>query len=358
MSIDVREIRQVAAIAREGGFAKAAKALHISQPALSRSIQKVEREAGFRIFERGREGALLTDAGRSFMRQAGDILSLADNLERELALIKGLDTGDLYIGAGVFAGNLLLGEALAPFARRHTQVRIRVLNDQPDTLIHRLRRRELDIVIADPEWIKPATDVAQIAMNDHRGYLMVRAGHPLLGKRTVPVSDLVDYPLVTMGIAPNRLAQMGRHLKGVEADRHRQIERWPPTISVNSITTMKTMVAHSDAVTMVSLKMVRHELDRGELAVLPLSLPWLKTHFAVMHLAHRTLTPLAEAVKKSILAEDQKVLKMERALAAQWFKAPKAKRGTRPAPAKASAAAAPRADKTAEAGRVRVSDEG
>jgi DNA-binding transcriptional LysR family regulator len=330
MSIDVREIRQVAAVASEGGFAKAAKVLHISQPALSRSIQEVERKAGFRIFERGRQGALLTDAGRSFMRQAGDILSLADNLERELTLIKGLDTGDLYIGAGVFAGNLLLGEALAPFARRHTQVRIRVLNDQPDTLIHLLRRRELDIVVADPEWIKPATDVAQITMNEHRGYLIVRAGHPLLGMRKIPVSDLVDYPLVTMGIAPNRIAQMGRHLKGVEAAQHKLIERWPQAIAVNSITSMKTTVANSDAVTMVSLKMVRHELDRKELAVLPLSLPWLKTHFAVMHLTHRTLSPLAEAVTKSIIAEDKNALKMERALAARWFKAPKGRRGAGP----------------------------
>jgi len=331
MSIDVREIRQVATVASEGGFAKAAKVLHISQPALSRSIQEVERKAGFRIFERGREGALLTDAGRSFMRQAGDILTLADNLDRELALIKGLDTGDLYIGAGVFAGNLILGEALSPFARAHTQVRIRVVNDQPDTLIHRLRRRELDIVVADPEWIKPATDVAEIKLSDHQGYLIVRAGHPLLEKKSIQVGDLVNYPLVTMGIAPNRIAQMGRHLKGVEAAQHKLIERWPQAISVNSITSMKTIVAHSDAVTMVSLKMVFHELDRQELAVLPLSLPWLKPHFAIMHLTHRTLSPLAEAVTKSIIAEDAKVLKMERALAARWCKTPKARRGEMPA---------------------------
>lgn len=327
MSIEVREIRQVATVASEGGFAKAAKVLHISQPALSRSIQEVERKVGFQIFERGREGALLTDAGRAFMRQAGEILSLSDNLERELALIKGLDTGDLHVGAGVFAGNLFLGEALAPFARRHTHVRIRVLNDQPDILIHRLRRRELDIVVADPEWIKPATDVAQITLNDHQGHLIVRAGHPLLAKRNIQVGDLPDYPLVTMGIAPNRIAQMGRQLKGVDAAQHKLIERWPQTIAVNSITAMKAVVANSDAVTMISLKMVRHELDRKELAVLPLSLPWLKADFAVMHLTHRTLSPLAEAVTESIIAEDAKTIKLENALAARWLKVPKARRG-------------------------------
>lgn len=320
MIIDVREMRQVAAIAKEGGFAKAAKVLHISQPALSRSIQEVERKVGFRIFERGREGALLTDAGRSFLRQAGDILVLAENFERDLALIKGLNIGDLYIGSGVFASHQYVAEALAPFARQHTKVRIRVINDQPDSLIHRLRRRELDIVVADPSWIKPATDITQIALNEHKGYLIVRGGHPLLEKRPVTASDLVAYPLVTMGIAPNRISQMGRSLTGVEAEEHKLIAKWPPAISVNSITSMKTIVAHSDAVTMVSLKMVRHELDHKELAVLPVRFPWLKTHFAVMHLTHRTLSPLAEAVTKSILAEDENALKMERELAAKWVK--------------------------------------
>ncbi len=322
MSVDVREIRQVAMVATEGGFARAAKVLHISQPALSRSIQEVERKVGFRIFERGREGALLTDAGRSFLRQAGDILAMVDNFDRELALIKGHDTGDLYIGAGVFAGNLFLGEALAPFARRHTQVRIRVLNNQPDTLIHQLRRREVDIVVADPEWIKPATDVAQIKLNDHHGHLIVRAGHPLLAQKNIQVGDVADYPLVTMGVAPTRIAKMGEHLKDVEAARHNLFAHWPQTISVNSITLMKAIVAHSEAVTMISLKMVRHELALKELAVLPLSLPWLKVDFAIMHLTHRTLSPLAEAVTKSIIAEDEAAVGVERALAARWCNVP------------------------------------
>ncbi|HMP73534.1 MAG TPA: substrate-binding domain-containing protein, partial [Kiritimatiellia bacterium] len=255
-----------------------------------------------------------------------DILALADNLERELALIKGHDTGDLYVGAGVFAGHHIMAEALAPFARQNTSVRIRLINDQPDTLIHRLRRRELDIAVADPSWIKPATDITEIKLNEHQAFLIVRREHPLLEKRNIEVCDLVAYPLVTMVISPNRLAQMGRDLKGAEAGPHKLIASWPPAISVNSVTSMKTIVANSDAVTIVSLKMVHHELDRKELAVLPLPLPWLKTHFAVMHLTHRALSPLAEAVTKSIIAADKNALEMERALAARWCKSPKGRR--------------------------------
>jgi len=327
MTIDVREMRQVAAIASEGSFAKAAKVLHISQPALSRSIQEVERKAGFRLFDRGREGALLTDSGRAFMRQASDLLALADGMARELALIKGLDTGDLIIGAGVYVSDMFVGEALAPFARLDTQVRIRLLNDLPDVLTHRLRRREVDIVVADPAWIDPVTEIKQTTLSRHQGYLVVRRGHPLLGRRNLLAGDVLPYPLVTMGLMPNRIAKMGRHLAGAEAGMHKLLEKWRPTIAVNSITSMKTIVAHSDAITIVTLKMVRHELARRELAVLPLHFSWLGTSFAVMHLAHRTLSPLAAAVMASIVAEDGKLLELERELAARWLKVPTNRRG-------------------------------
>ncbi|HMO49521.1 MAG TPA: LysR family transcriptional regulator [Kiritimatiellia bacterium] len=329
MTIDVREMRQVAAIASEGSFAGAAKVLHMSQPALSRSIQEVERKAGFRLFDRGRDGAMLTDAGRAFMQQASDILALADGMERELALIKGLDTGDLFIGAGVYVSDMFVGEALAPFARFDTKVRIRLLNDLPDVLIHRLRRREVDIVVADPAWLNPATEIKQITLSRHQGYLVVRHGHPLLGRRNLAAGDLVRYPLVSMPLMPNRIALMGQHLKGAEAGVHKLLEKWRPTIAVNSITSMKTIVADSDAITIVSLKMVRHELARRELVVLPLQFPWLGTNFAIMHLAHRTLSPLAEAVMTSIVTEDGNLLELERKLATRWLKKPAGRRGGR-----------------------------
>jgi DNA-binding transcriptional LysR family regulator len=113
----------------------------------------------------------------------------------------------------------------------------------------------------------------------------------------------------------------------MDATEHKWIERWTPSITVNSITSMKTIVADSDHVMIVSLKMVRHELDRKELAVVPLFVSWLKTHFAVLHLTHRALSPDAEAVIQAIIAEDAKALEIEHALAARYFKKPARRRG-------------------------------
>jgi DNA-binding transcriptional LysR family regulator len=327
MSIQLREMRQVAAIAKEGSFAKAARVLHISQPALSRSIREVERKTGFRLFDREREGTFLTDAGLAFMHQASDILALADQMERQLTSLKADNTSYVHVGGGVYATDMSVAEALASYARQHARARIRLSNDFPDILIRQLRQREFDLIVIDPVYADGEPDIKKIAMNTHQGYLVVRSGHPLLSQKNLTMQDVVHYPLTTMPMVPNRIIRMGKHLSGMDATEHKLIERWAPSITVNSITSMKTIVADSDNVMIVSLKMVRHELDRKELAVVPLFVPWLKTHFAVLHLAQRTLSPGAEAVMQAIITEDANVLKIEHALEARYFKKPAPGRG-------------------------------
>jgi DNA-binding transcriptional LysR family regulator len=256
------------------------------------------------------------------MHQASDILALADHMEQQLTRLKEDNTGYVYVGGGVYATDMAVAEALASYARQHTRARISLSNDFPDILIRQLRQRELDLIVIDPVYADAEPDIQKIAMNTHQGYLVVRSGHPLLSQENLTMQDVVHHPLTTMPMVPNRIIRMGKHLSGKDATEHKSIERWAPSITVNSITSMKTIVAHSDTVMIVSLKMVRHELDRKELAVVPLFLPWLKTHFAVLHLAHRTLSPDAEAVMQAIITEDANVLEMEHALAARYFKQP------------------------------------
>jgi DNA-binding transcriptional LysR family regulator len=129
ISLDVRQLRQLLAIAAEGSFARAARSLYISQPALSRSIQEIERKIGFRLFDRGREGAHPTDAGQMVLYHAEAVIAAARDMDRELARIRGLGTGELRIGAGLFPTELFLGHAMAGFAGRGSDVRLRMINE-------------------------------------------------------------------------------------------------------------------------------------------------------------------------------------------------------------------------------------
>jgi DNA-binding transcriptional LysR family regulator len=82
---------------------------------------------------------------------------------------------------------------------------------------------------------------------------------------------------------------------------------------------MKDTVRSSDAVTILSLYMVRHELDRGELKVLPIALPWITTRFAFLSLSHRTLSPLAEALIQAAAAAASTVQEEEQRLRQRWI---------------------------------------
>jgi DNA-binding transcriptional LysR family regulator len=193
---------------------------------------------------------------------------------------------------------------MAGFAGRGSDVRLRMINEPAPELLRRLRKRELDLAVADPAWLENTTDVRAIPLSSYRGHFIVRPGHPLQSRRSVRVDDAATYPLITSTSVPPRIARMPMNGSSRNAKAHAVFARWAPTVSTDSIAMMKETVAASDAITILPRSLVHHELERRELAVLPISLPWLRASFAVMHLSHRTLSPLAEAFIRAVVDAD------------------------------------------------------
>ena len=279
----------------------------------------MERKTGLRLFERGRGGATPTDAGRMLLRHAETVTATAWDLQRELGLIRGLDTGGLRIGTGVFPPELFLGQALADLARHGRGICLRMVAGSAPDLLTLLRKRELDLLVADPAWLEKSTDVRVAEMSSHNAYLVVRAGHPLLEHPDLTLEQAAEYPLVTSPTVPPRVARLSTQGQSGHARMQALLGRWLPTIYTDSITIMKDTVRSSDAVTILSLYMIRHELDRGELKVLSISLPWVTTGFAFMYLSHRTLSPLAEALIQTATAAASVVQEEERRLHQRWI---------------------------------------
>lgn len=319
MDIELRMLRHATALVSEGSFAKAARALHLSQPALSRSIQEVERRAGARLFERSREGVTPTETGRVFLRHASEVMAAAGDMSHEMDLVRGLVKGELLIGAGVFPTELFLSQALARLIRPGSHARIRLLHDQAPVVLARLRRREIDLGVADASWLEADAEIAVTPLTAHPGRLFVRRGHPLLDKQTPTLEDVMAYPLVTTSTIPSRLAKLDHAAGGTDARLNKLLARWMPTVAVESVTMMKQVVMQSDGITILSLYLARHELPQGRLAVLPVPLPWLKGVFSILRLAHRSLSPLGEAFVKATIEADAEVQAEEQRLAQLWL---------------------------------------
>src|SRR5450755_949134 len=124
MDFEIRLLRCALALAEHRNFARAAKALHLSQPSLSRSIQGLEQQAGVQIFERNSRPLEVTDAGDIFLEYAREVMSHSVDLSREMDLLRGLDKGELQVGVGTYVGVRYVDRAIARIVREHPAVRL------------------------------------------------------------------------------------------------------------------------------------------------------------------------------------------------------------------------------------------
>ena len=118
MDIEDRHLRQVAALASLGSFSGAARSLGMTQPALTRSIQNLERSLGGLLFERHRRGVTPTPLGERFVEHSLAVLRGLADLEHEVALLRGAGEGVVRIGSGPWPSALLVDRARSRASRR------------------------------------------------------------------------------------------------------------------------------------------------------------------------------------------------------------------------------------------------
>jgi DNA-binding transcriptional LysR family regulator len=303
MGFDVRLLRHAQALADEASFSRAARALHITQPALSRSIGELERRTGFKLFDRGRSGVEPTDLGRVFLAQARGLLASADALEREVAALRGAGTGSLVVGCGTYPSSLFVAPALAAFLGRNAGVAVRLVNDNWASLVSALRRRDLDIIVAA---LPPDQDAAGLEvrrLSTWRARFLVRAGHPLLARGNLSLSDVVAYPIVSTGrLMPGMISALAR-----ARDRH-AAGRPLPDVGCESVEVMQRIVSSTDHV-MIGAAIAA---EGAGLAVLPFTDPAFAGPFAITRLAGRTLPPIADELAADVIAADRAAFESER----------------------------------------------
>jgi DNA-binding transcriptional LysR family regulator len=311
MDFDLRLLRHARALAEEGSFARAARSQHLTQPALTRSIQELERRTGIKLFDRNKGGVEPTDLGRVFLVHARDVLGRAEALDREIATMRGSGTGSLVVGSGTFPTASFMAEGLAAFLRENPEIGVRVVNDNWAALVAALRRRELDFVVAAPPPPEEGTDLAVQPLSFRQGRFLVRPGHPLVGKRGLSLADIVAWPLICTGRLSAPVAD--RLLNGRSGARTRQPL---PDVACESHEMMRHIARTTDHVLLSMLSANVAALAHGELIALTLVDPAIGVSFSILRLESRTLPPIADALARSIVTADRATVEMEREFAA------------------------------------------
>ena len=154
MNVDLELYRVFYAVAKHKNMTKASEELHISQPAISQSIKKLEDQLGGTLFLRSNKGMGLTEEGKMFYEYVKGALELINNAENEFTSFKDLSKGEIKIGCSTTLTKLVLMNALKDFHLDYPNININITNDLTSNLINDLKLGKLDFVIFNESNIK------------------------------------------------------------------------------------------------------------------------------------------------------------------------------------------------------------
>lgn len=193
MNIDLELYRVFFVVAKHKHMTKASEELHISQPAISQSIKKLEEQLGGTLFLRSNKGMELTEEGKMFYEYVKGALELINNAENEFTSFKNLDKGEIKIGCSTTLTKLVLLDALKRFHPNYPNININITNDLTSNLINDLKLGKLDFVIFNESTIKESNLNLQKIKELKQGFVY----NPLFYKDEVKsFEDLNNYPLI------------------------------------------------------------------------------------------------------------------------------------------------------------------
>lgn len=146
-------------IAETKNISQAAKLLYVSQPSLSRSLQRIETELGIVLFNRTQNGMRLTEAGELFYQCASNMLTILENFKTDISFLNDLRTGKLKIGTTNFLGTAILPDTISTYHKLYPHVNINVEELNTSQLEHLLLTGDLDLAIMHMHSQKESEDL-------------------------------------------------------------------------------------------------------------------------------------------------------------------------------------------------------
>ena len=191
------QLKHLIELAHNGSFSQSAEKLHLTQPALSRSIKALEDELGHPLFDRIGRRNELTAFGAHIVQRARVLVDEANELQRTGQFLKSGELGQLRVGMGSGPGAMLMTPLLMVMAHEHPQAHIDISRGSTPLLVQALRDRLLDALILDIRSLQPASDLRIEVLKEMKGAFMCRPDHPLAKKRNVPFAMLRHYPIAS-----------------------------------------------------------------------------------------------------------------------------------------------------------------
>jgi len=194
LRFDIGDLQAMVAVVERGGFRAAATAINLSQPALSRRIDKLEDALSVRLFERTTRRVTLTVVGREFYAKAQEILASVENSLLSISDIAGRSGGEVSIACVPSVAYHYLPPVIAQFNAAYPNIHVKIIDEGANDVLHCVQRGEADFGV---NFIgAQESDIDFDAVMSERFVLACRQDHPLAQRKSVKWREIDQYPYV------------------------------------------------------------------------------------------------------------------------------------------------------------------
>lgn len=288
--LKTRHLVLLVELGRHGSIMQAAQAARLTQPAASKLLAELEHVLGVALFQRLPRGVEPTWYGKVLIRRAGAALAEMDAAWQEVMELHAGLAGQVAVGAILTPSTTLVPAAVAMLKSRHARVSVSIEVAASKRLVECLRAGELDIVVGRIADAGAAAELHFEPVTDEPHCLMVRAGHPLLGRTEVALRDLGEHTWILPpegSIMRDRIAAMFLS---------QGLEQPAETVTASALPVITALLTRSDMVAPLPVELVQPYLDSGVLAALPFDLQLRMEIYGIITRRQHQLSPAAEAM--------------------------------------------------------------
>jgi DNA-binding transcriptional LysR family regulator len=290
MALNLRLLRMFVTVSRMGGFSRAAEAMNLSQPAISKGVRDFELQVGCRLLNRSQKGVVPTSEGLALLKYAEDLFAAERAAEEMLSARRDLNNGSLRIGASTTIATYMLAPYLGAFHRAYPGIDLHLVSANTREIAEQMAAQDIDVglvegpidegVVVAEKW---RTDVMKLIVSEHHDFASAKepldpqllAGEVLILREPGSGSrEIVTQALAASNIEPSRLLEIG------------------------STAAIKQAVAAGIGVSIISTVATRDQVRLGYLKAVELRGVMIERTLWTLKLSDRTPRPAARAFEE------------------------------------------------------------
>ncbi len=285
--LNIYKLHIFSVVARIGSFSKAAKALYLTQPAISQHISALEKQLGTPLFQRKQRGVVLTEAGETLLEYARQILWLTKAAESATMDIENIKKGSLHLGATPSASIYLIPDWVSQFRRHYPAISFSLDTNTTSKTIEGIKSQALEIGIVEGE-VRDDLTINIIPLKDTELLVVIYPDHKWRELDSVSIQSLSEEPFILRRMNSQTRNWVNRLLAEYEVIPQIAIEFDDPE-------SIKRAIIRKMGISILPACAVQDEIRQNKLLAIPLKEKILKRKLKCVYSSEYPLSAIGRA---------------------------------------------------------------